>query len=247
MRSTLVVVLIVVGAMVPLAHGASEEPSLLPPAQVVRSVWNLGVQPCNGGGANAYTRNASEAEVKVKKQLDIPEIGYRFSISQLPDVEQTVVKIHLNDHSRGVTDHYLLLADQDLGAPFAAVVITQLPKGMETRESAFKAVRALQEGLARDIGFSPSLQEINGPYGESLEMMVPNRVGTHCFPTSKFATVPAEMRVETIGISRFAFDKSRLVEFSLVLRVKPEMSPVQRGVFARSVMDGFWRSLAPIE
>ena len=246
MRSALKMALLVFAAAGALAHAAPEAPLRLPPAREIRSVWDLSIQPCNGGGANAYIRNSSEAEVKLKKQLDLPELGYRFSVPQLPDVAETVVKVHLNDRSRGVTDHYLLLADQDLESPIAAIVITELPQGMETRESAFQAARALQEGLARRIGMSPSLREIDGPYGKSLEMLVPNRVGTDCFPTSEFATVPPNAGVETIGISRFAFDKNRLVEFSLIIRVKPEMSPEQSEASARSVMDGFWRSLAPI-
>lgn len=246
MRSILKIALLLFGVISEIAQAASEPPSRLPPAREIRSVWDLSIQPCNGGGANAYTRDASEAKVKLTKQLDIPELGYRFSIPQVPDVQETVVKVHLNDHSRGVTDHYLLLANQDLEAPFAAIVITELPNGMETRESAFQAARALQDGLARPAGLSPSLQEIDGPYGKSLEMLVPNRVGTHCYPTSRFATVPPGVEIETISISRFAFDKNRLIEFSLVVKVAPQMSLEKRQAFARSVMDGFWRSLDPI-
>ena len=246
MRSILPFAIIFGIALNSLAHAAPDSPLSLQPAREIRGVWDLGVQPCNGGGANAYARNTSEAEVKLKKQFSLPQLGYRFNVPQLPDVDETVVKVHLGDHSRGVTDHYLLLANQDLEAPFAAIVITELPKGMETRESAFQAARTLQEGLARGIGFSPALSEVNGPYGKSLEMLVPNRVGTQCFPTSKFAIVPPNTGIETIGISRFSFDKNRLLEFSLVLRVRPEMSREQREAFARAVMDGFWLSLNSI-
>jgi hypothetical protein len=185
--------------------------------------------------------------VKATKQLDIPELGYRFSIPQVPAVQETVVKVHLNDRSRGVTDHYLLLASQDLEAPFAAIVITELPKGMDNRESAFQAARTLQERLARSAGLSGALQEIDGPFGKSLESLVPNRVGTQCYPTSSYVTTPLGAGVETIGISRFAFDRKRLIEFSLVLKVEPGMSVEKRQAFARSVMDGFWRSLTSNE
>lgn len=243
MRSALNIVLLLFAGIAASSRAASDSSSRLPSAREIRSVWDLSIQPCNGGGANAYTRDASEAKVKLTKQLDIPELGYRFSIPQLPGVQETVVKVHLNDRSRGVTDHYLLLANQDLEAPFAAIVITELPKGMETRESAFLAARTLQEGLARPAGISASLKEIDGPYGKSLEMLVPNRVGTHCYPTSKFTTVPFGAEVETIGISRFAFDKNRLIEFSIILKVEAQMSLEKRQAFARSVMDGFWRSL----
>lgn len=247
MSSTLKIALLVFAVIGALAKAASEPPLRLAPARDIRSVWDLSIQPCNGGGANAYTRDAAEASVKLTKQLDIPELGYRFSIPQLPDVQETVVKVHLNDRTRGVTDHYLLLANQDLEAPFAAIVITELPKGMDNRESAFQAARTLQEGLARPAGLSGALQEIDGPYGKSLEILVPNRVGTHCYPTSRFVTVPPGAGIETIGISRFAFDKKRLIEFSVVLKVEPGTSLEKRQAFARSVMDGFWRSLTTIE
>ena len=247
MRIFLKIVPLAFTAISTVTGAASELPTHLPPAREIRSVWELSIQPCNGGGANAYSRNPSEATVKLTKQLDIPAIGYRFNIPQLPDVQETVVKIHLNDRSRGVTDHYLLLANQDLEAPFAAIVITELPKGMDNPESAFQAARTLQEGLAHPAGLSGALQEINGPYGKSLELLVQNRVGTHCFPTSKFVTVPASAGIQTIGISRFAFDKKRLIEFSIVLKVDPNMSLEGRQALARSVMEGFWRSLSTID
>jgi hypothetical protein len=239
--------LVVSAAVCVSAQAASELPARLPAASDIRSVWNLSVQSCNGAGANAYARNVAESTVKTSKQIDIPELAYRFFVPQVPAVKETVVKIHLNDRSRGVTDHYLLLANQDLEAPFAAIVITELPKGMDNRESAFQAARTLQAGLARPAGLSGTLQDIDGPYGTSLEIIVPDRVGTHCYPTSKYVTVPGGAGVETIGISRFAFDKNRLIEFSLVLKVDPAMSMERRQAFARSVMDGFWRSLAATE
>lgn len=246
MRSALMIALLLFAGIGESSRAASESSSRLPPAREIRSVWDLTIQPCNGGGANAYSRDPSEGKVKITKQLDIPEFGYRFSIPQIQDVQETVVKIRLNDRSRGVTDHYVLLANQDLDAPFAAIVITELPKEMQTRESAFQAARTLQDGLARHAGLVASLKEIDGPYGKSLEMLVSNRVGTHCYPTSKFTTVPTGAKVETIGISRFAFDKNRLIEFSIILKVEPQMSLEMRQAFARSVMDDFWRSLTTI-
>lgn len=246
MRRILKIALLVFAVFGALVRAAAAPPSSLPPAREIRSVWDLTTQSCNGGVANAYTHNAAEANVKLTKQLDIPELGYRFTVPQLPDVRETVVKVHLNDRARGVTDHYLFLANQDLDAPFAAIVITELPKGVDTRERAFQAARMLQEGLSRPAGLSVSLQEIDGPYGKALEMLVPNRVGTHCYPTSKFATIPSGAGIESIGITRFVFDKNRLIEFSFVLKVDPQMPLEKRQAFARSVMDGFWLSLASI-
>lgn len=77
-------------------------------------------------------------------------------------------------------------------------------------------------------------------------MLVPNRVGTHCCPTSRFTALPADGAIETMGINRFVYDSNRLLEFSLIVRIDPNMPLEQRQAYARSVMNGFWRSLEPI-
>lgn len=215
------------------------------PARVIRSVWDLSLQPCNGGGGNLFTRNPVQARIQRERQVDVREIGARFVVPQVQDVAETVLKIRLDDRSRGVTDHYLLLTDDDLAPPFAAVVVTELPAGVDTRERAFDAARTLQQGLSRTLpGFVPELRGIDGPHGPALEMLVPGRVGTHCFPTSEFASAPAG--VETLGITRFAMIRGRLVEFSTIVRVAPEASPAERAALARAVMDDFWTSLTPL-
>ncbi|GAB2504012.1 hypothetical protein [Lysobacter humi (ex Lee et al. 2017)] len=215
------------------------------PAREIRGVWDLSLQPCNGGGGNAFSRNPAEARIQRERRVDLREIGARFVVPQVQNVAETVLKIRLDDRSRGVTDHYLLLAEDDLGPPFAAVVVTELPEDVDTRERAFDAARTLQQGLARTLpGFVPDLREVDGPHGPGLEMLVPGRIGTHCFPTSEFASAPAG--VETLGITRFAMIRGRLVEFSVIVRVAPDASPEQRATLARAVMDDFWASLAPL-
>lgn len=217
----------------------------LPPAREIHSVWTVGMQPCNGVHVNAQHRAPDEARIKREKQVDLPRLGLRFRVPQLPGTDETIVKIRLDDRSRGVVDHYLLLAKGDLNVPFAAIVVTELPADILTREAAFDAARTVEAGLARRMPeFTPAFHEIDGPHGPALEMIVPGRNSTHCFPTSEFVASPAG--VDTIGITRFAYLDGRLVEFAIILEVDPEETAAAREAFARSVMDGFWTSLSPL-
>lgn len=236
--------LLVCTLLSPAAHAAEAGP--LEPAKTVRSVWSLSSQPCNGGGANAYARHPDEKSVQAAKKIDLPQIGYSFAVPQIPEVDETVLKVRLDDRSRGVIDHYLLLADQDLEAPFGAIVVTPMPAGMQEREHAFKAAKIVQTNLAKAVGISPELSSVPGAYGDSLEMVVPGRVGTHCFPTSDFRLVPPEFEIRTLGISRFAFHNNNLVEFSLVLAIPDHIDAEGEVAYARSIMDRFWLALGPI-
>jgi hypothetical protein len=211
----------------------------LAPANKIRTVWSLSLQPCNGGGGNAYTHHPQATEAVISKRLDLPEIGYSFSIPQLPDVEQTVVKVRLNATDRGIKDHYILLSDQDLKEPFGAVVITELP----SKEKAFEAAIFVETSLAKKVNYKPVLTSITGPYGEALELLVPNRVGTHCYPTSAYTLVPPGSDLRTISISRFVLIGKSLVEFALALNIQKDMSEDMAETYARKVMDGYWLSL----
>lgn len=212
----------------------------LPPANQVRAVWNLGSQPCNGGLANSYTRHPDEKQVRQSKRLEVPRLGYAFRVPQIPAVTETVVKLHLDDRSRGVVDHYFLISDQDLAPPIAAIVITELPEEVIRDHKAFEAVRILQSGLAGAVGLRPELQEITGPYGAALELLVPDRVGTDCFPTSEFQLVPPAHDAHSLGISRFVVVDDQLIEFSVILKRESAESSAAVTQRARAFMDAFW-------
>jgi hypothetical protein len=137
------------------------------------------------------------------------------------------------------------LAEQDLAPPVGAVVITELPPDFNT-EKAFVAVNTLERQLSVGAGVVLTFEKITGPYGEAIEMLVPNRIGTHCFPTSRFQLAQSEGSSKTVGISRFVFTKGRLVEFALILRVSPEMKPEEQKAYARKIMERYWSGLASI-
>jgi hypothetical protein len=231
---------VLAGALAGSALGDPAAHVPLLPANQIRAVWNLGSQPCNGGLANSYTRHPDEKQVRKSKRLEVPQLGYAFRVPQIPEVAETVVKLHLNDRSRGVVDHYFLISDEDLAAPFAAIVITELPDEVIRDRKAFEAVRILQTGLARGIGLQPELDEITGPHGAALELLVADRVGTDCFPTSEFQLVPPSSAVHSLGISRFVVVDDRLIEFSAILKVESAESRAGAEQRARAFMDAFW-------
>ncbi len=231
-----------VGALV-LAAPGTRAAERLPTAEVIRSVWDLGSQPCNGGLANAYTRSPNEKAIRKSGRVELPEIGFAFQVPQVFDKQGTVVKLHLNDRSRRVVDHYFLLAEEDLAPPLAAIVVTELPEEVIRDHKAFEAVRILQSQLARAAGFEPELTPVSGPHGDALEMIVPDRGGTDCFPTSEFQRLPEDSKVHTTGISRFVVIDDRLVEFAVIMRNEPDEAAVEATRRARDLMDRFWLAL----
>jgi len=234
---------IVLAALVGQAVGAAATNKPLPPANKIAGVWELGSQACNGTHLNAYTRHPDEARIRESKQVELPTLGYLIHVLQVPDVQQTFVNLKFDDRSRGVVDHYFLLSDRDLEPPFAAIVITELPDEVIRDHKAFEAVRMLEGALARAAGLQPALREIIGPHGPALEMLVRDRVGTDCFPTSEFQLVPPSEGIHSIGISRFVVVDERLVEFSAILALKHGESMEQAERRARAFMDGFWLAL----
>src|SRR5262249_13543090 len=134
--------------------------------------------------------------------------------------------------------------EQDLAPPIGAVVVTELPGDFDT-EKALSAVNTLERQLMMGSGATPAFERIRGPYGDAIELTVPNRVGTHCFPTSKFQLAPADTSERTVGISRFVFTGGRLVEFALIVRVSPTATPDEQTAVARKIMDIYWVGLSP--
>ena len=215
-------------------------------AKIIDAVWDMKSQSCNGVLANNMSRNSNESAIKASKEVVIKDLGFSFKIPQLPLVKESIVKLHLKDKSRGVVDNYIFISDQDLEPPFASVVITELPPSMTTREQAFSAVRTLENQLAKASGTQLKFDKIDGPHGESLEMIVKDRVGSYCFPTSNFKFIPKGYDVSTVGVSRFSFIKGKLVEFSLIVTIPSNVSKKNSVSFARKVMDGFWSRLKVI-
>ncbi|WP_457278918.1 hypothetical protein [Polaromonas sp. P5_D5] len=213
-------------------------------ANDIRSVWNLSLQPCNGGGGNLMVRNADEATIKSTRKIILKDAGFQIAVPQLPELERTHVKLFLNDKSRGVTDHYVLLSPGDLAPPIAAIVVTELPSNMRSNASGLRAAADLQVKSSRGAPFSFS--RLTGPFGESIELLVPNRIGSHCFPTADFQVSPDASVLNTLGISRFSVIGDKLVEFALIMRIPSGTSKEKAIADARKLMDSYWTSLSTL-
>ena len=215
-------------------------------ASKVRSVWDLSAQPCNGGGGNSMSRSPQENKIQKDKTIFLKDLGFKFRVPQFSGVDETIVKIFLNDRSRGVVDNYILISDQDLEAPFAAIVITELPKQMNSQAQAFSAVHTLESQLSMKSEHRIQLEKVVSPKNEYLQMFVKNRVGTHCFPTSDFEIIPDNSNIDTLGMSRFYFRDGKLIEFSVIVNRSKDISDVEFLKNAQEIMDGFENRLVSI-
>lgn len=209
-------------------------------AKIIRSVWNMTSQPCNGVPGNSFSRSPNENKIKSNKTVELKGLGLIFKVPQYPKAKETVVKLFIGDKSRGVTDNYILISDQDLKAPFAAIVITELPARMRDRNRALAAVKTLESQLARKAGIKIEFEDIDGPHGPSLQMVINNRVGSHCYPTSDFKFLPKENSLKTIGISRFSFISEELVEFSIIVEIPKDVKKSEAVGYAETIMDDYW-------
>ena len=113
---------------------------------------------------------------------------------------------------------------------------------MQNSQEAFKAVHMLEGSLSEQIGYTPKLEPIEGPFGDALGMFVEDRFGTHCFPTSDFQVLPEGTKIKTLGISRFTMIGKRLVEFSLIVLIPNDATEAEAKRLAREEMDSFWVS-----
>jgi hypothetical protein len=222
------------------------ESNSLPIAKTIRSVWNLFSQPCNGGGGNSMQRHPKEAKIQTSKILNLDSLGFKIVIPQLPNIKNTHIKLYLGDKSRGVIDNYFLISEDDLSVPIAAIVITELPKHLQTIDKALSVVKTLQSQQAFKANIEINLQPIISQYGNGLELIVENRIGSHCFPTADFQLLSNKNKIQTIGISRFIMINKKLVEFALIVKIPKGISRENSIKMARKLMNRYWLCLKNI-
>lgn len=218
----------------------------LPPANSINLVWNTITPGCslaNPVSSTYFDRKYTES-IQQSKLISLPTLGFKINIPQIPGIKSTDVWITLNDHTRGVTDNYVTFGESGLKESVGAIVITELPSIDATGNALISA--ALNQGrLIWAAGLSSKLQKIQGPYGDAFELSVKDRKGSGCFPTSdfKFQSSSGE---KTIGISRFTVIQNKLVEFSLIIPISPDIKEDKDAiVYARKIMDSFWLALQP--
>lgn len=196
----------------------------------------------------SYERHPKQSEIAKRKEVDLDAHGLRIHLPQLSFIKETTVKISLGDTGRGIVDHYVLLASDDLASPAAAVVVSELPKGMQNHKAAFGAVVQMQEGYAQKAAAKLAVNQRAGIYGLMLEIMVADRCSSPMFPTSNYSVNQSpEDGLDTIGISRFSLvDGERLlVEWSLIVPVKAIRGGLKAKLqVAHDEMESFWDNLS---
>ena len=216
----------------------------LPPAKEISGVLNVVGQPCNGNLGSSMQRHEHEAAIRQTRRIELPDLKMSVAVPQLPDYSITELKLVMNDRSRGVHDHYLLFSEHWLGMPTAAIVVTELPSYIDTKAKTFQAVVHMTRASAARAGLEPTFQRVPGPFGEALETIASGRIGSHCFPTSDWQMAEHGAKDSTLGISRFVSMGRKLVEFSLILKVGPQLTAEEQAAYARKIMDRFWLALS---
>lgn len=233
-----VAILGAVCVLAPLCAAASSPGAPRVALQPIAAVWNAHIS-CTPVMV-ARTRHPDEASVMASRTLELPETPYTFHLPVLDGYGDAVLTV-VKDQSRGVRDHYVLVAASELSPPYAAVVVTELPESLSgaTTAAVLESVEQRQLHNARHVPelTSPVFEHISDDTGESLQMFMVGRRGSYCFPTSPAQTIqPGEQ--PTIGISRFIVDGSYLIELTLI--VTPPM--IQGGDalrYTRSVFRDF--------
>ncbi|MGY1458156.1 MULTISPECIES: hypothetical protein [unclassified Luteimonas] len=225
-------------ALLPLPGLASPLPPVRDLAGVYEAVAFCGSLPAG----ISIVPHADRQKVLDTRRIELSDLGYAFAIPQIAESQHAAVSIIRNDTSRGVNDHYILMQRDGL-TPDAAVVITELPEDSRSRERAFDSVRIMQGRNAERAGFALELTEVQGPFGEGLEMIIPRRAGSNCFPTAHYIFNEPDGGPATLGISRFAKDGDRLLEFTVIVYVPEGVDEEGANAHARAIMDGFWHAL----
>jgi hypothetical protein len=209
------------------------------------AVWTT-TGACEDLTAKALVPSPDAAAVQRARLVELPKQKMQFHVPSLAGVPGLVVRTTFDDKSRGVSDNYVVLASADTAPPIAAVVVTEPPHGVDSREKVFDMVVGAERRLAAGTGTFPTFDRVDGPYGETLEMRVPGRTTSPCFPTTRFqagqvgrvgGTTPFE-------ISRFVFVSGRLVEFALEVAMPGAMTLEDQEAKAKAAMDDFWGGLS---
>jgi hypothetical protein len=236
---------IVLGVIIlSLISALSAAESTLKTAPPIHAVWLLKTQPCNGGGGNSMSRYSDEDAVKKQGAVTLNSLGITYKLPPVENVESLTIKLFLNDKSRGVIDSYILIAAHDLEAPFGAIVITELPALFTNSEAAFQAVETLQKASA-GAAFTTIKQRVfeDPRLGKCVEYIIPNRVGSHCFPTADYQFLPENSKLRTVGISRFFLSDLKLIEVAFIANIPLKLSSNEADQYARNEMDRYVEGL----
>ncbi len=192
---------------------------------------------CNGFVAHELVRSPHATEIGSTGVVKIPNMQMEFVVPGIPELPVRTIRLAFDDRGRKVVDHYVLLSRSDLDDPFAAVMVTELPSSFDTPQKAFAAALAGERSNLQGSQAQPTLERVNTPWGEGLDIYVPNRIGSPCFPAARFKLTADSETKPTIGLSRFVTVPGRLIQFAIILPVTPGAPLEAQKANARRVMD----------
>ncbi|MGY0505521.1 hypothetical protein [Luteimonas sp. e5] len=175
--------------------------------------------------------------------LQIGSTGYRIDFNAIPDYRAWTAMTRFDADDRGVSDNYVLLSRTGQ-APFeAAYVVTHLPESLRgAGDGILLNVMEMQRSNAQ--GNKVSFIRTATPLGDGLEMITGGRVGSHCFPTSRFKYAESPEQA-AVGISRFVVHGDYLIEYSLSVPVSADIAQPRMIELGQSAMDAFVKGLQP--
>jgi hypothetical protein len=220
-----------------MSLGANHLAHAQTPDEAPKSVWLVKQLSCNGFVAHELVRSPDAAEIGRTGIVKIPNMQMEFVVPGIPELPVKTIRLAFDDRGRKVVDHYVLLSRNDLDDPLAAVMVTELPASFDTSQKALGAAVAGERDNLQGTSAQPTLERISTPWGDGLDIFVPNRIGSPCFPAARFKLTPDSETKPTIGLSRFVTVPGRLIQFAIILPVTPGTPLEMQKANARRVMD----------
>lgn len=216
------------------------------PAAEVPPIYNvvdLVEQACDGPAKIRWNVHPQRAQIQRSGLLPLGDLGYGVNFAKIADFRDWTAAIRLHDRSRQTDDSYVLFTKTGYGPFDAAYVITRLPQKIPNAQHALQVIMQMQQGNAGSG--KASFIQAETPFGQGMEMIVGGRLGSTCFPTSRFQYADSP-QASSIGISRFSVRGRDLIEYALVLPWPEGMSQTDAVRLAQSRMSVFQRGLEAV-
>ncbi|HTO09188.1 MAG TPA: tetratricopeptide repeat protein [Myxococcota bacterium] len=215
------------------------------PAKEVGSIWTSATHCRDGLAADSFLPYPDADSVRKARAYAFPSGDLRVAFPELPSIAKLDVRVQLGDTARGVRDDYLSFSDGPLRPVFAAVVRSELPKTLQgrpelVRDAVLRQIDALSGAVPPG---QMVVRDLDGPWGPLIEVLVANREGTPCFPTSDYRVLPPDAPASTVGVSRYLARGDVLIEIALIVRMPPDVPKARQGEYARERMNELMGSL----
>jgi hypothetical protein len=205
------------------------------PVKNLGAIWQSTTQCREGLATDRFTPHPDAASLGKARAFAFPSGDLRVAFPELPSIPKLDVRVQLGDLTRGVRDDYLSFSDGPSGPVYAAVVRTEMPASMRGKPDAIHAALLSQiDGASNDVPPGEMVvRELEGPWGPLVEVLVANRAGTPCYPTSEYRLLPPDAPAATVGVSRYLVRDDVLIEIALIVRIPPNVPKPRQGEYAR--------------